>query len=128
MPASCYFRKMVFNPENPTVIYATGYDYSTSPYRAVLVRSDNGGESWNAFYFDTSSTSAYGYSIAVDPVDTATIYAGGYRASGMTMVCRSTARGVTWVRCPDFLSCGNIISIAVNPRDPLDVWSLEGSG
>jgi len=99
-PGSVYIRDLCFNPRNPAVIYATGYYYGASPYRVALIRSDDGGASWNAFYFDTSSTNAYGYSLAIDPNDTATVYVGGYRGSGVTTVYRSVNRGETWEELP----------------------------
>jgi photosystem II stability/assembly factor-like uncharacterized protein len=43
-------------------------------------------------------------------------------------VFRTTDDGQTWLRSPEFLSCGNICGVTVSPADPNVVWALEGSG
>jgi len=116
-PSSNYFREMAFNPQNPNVIYATGYYYGASPYKQVLVRSDDGGNTWSAFYFDTTTTNAYGYSLAIDPVDTATVYVGGYRASGLTTLHRSSDRGQTWEELPFGISGYYPYAIYISPAN-----------
>ncbi|MEO0053166.1 MAG: YCF48-related protein [candidate division WOR-3 bacterium] len=117
-PGSNYFREMAFNPRNPNVIYAAGYYYGASPYKQVLVRSDDGGNTWSAFYFDTTTANAYGYSLAIDPVDTATVYVGGYRASGLTTLHRSSDRGQTWEELPFGISGYYPYTIYISPANP----------
>ncbi|MBM3315972.1 hypothetical protein FJY71_09110 [candidate division WOR-3 bacterium] len=44
-------------------------------------------------------------------------------------VFKTTDRGTNWVRCADFLSCGNICGIGVDFGTDVDVlYALEGSG
>ncbi len=95
LPSSNYFRALRFNPLNPEVLYAVGYNYTGSVYRTVLARSINAGVNWQVFFCDTAAPS-YGYSLAVDPIDTNVIYVGGYRGSGATTLHRSSDCGETW--------------------------------
>jgi photosystem II stability/assembly factor-like uncharacterized protein len=44
-------------------------------------------------------------------------------------VFKTEDRGREWTRCNDFLSCGNICGIGVQPGSPTDImYALEGSG
>ncbi len=95
LPSSSYFRAMTINPLNPDEIYVAGYNYSGSVYRAALARSTDAGLNWTLFLCDTI-TPSYGYSLSVDPQHTNTVYVGGYRGSGLTILYRSSDRGETW--------------------------------
>lgn len=121
-PSYNYFRKMAFNPQNPNVIYATGYYYGASPYKQVLAHSDDGGNTWAAFYFDTTTTDAYGYTLAVDPVDTAMVYVGGYRSSGLTTIHRTSNRGQTWEELPFGISGYYPYAIYISRTNPNLIW------
>ncbi|MGQ9707631.1 MAG: WD40/YVTN/BNR-like repeat-containing protein [bacterium] len=118
VPTSNYFRQMVFNPVNPDEIYAVGYNYSGSANHTIVARTTDAGANWNVFICDTGSTASYGYSVAVDPVDTAVVYAAGYRGIGATMVYRSTDQGETWQELP--LGVNNLYpyAIHISPADP----------
>ncbi|MGQ9678286.1 MAG: WD40/YVTN/BNR-like repeat-containing protein [bacterium] len=96
IPASHYFSNLTINPLNPDELFAVGYSYSGGTARFTFGRSTNAGVTWTTFICDTTSSS-YGYSIAVDPIDTSVIYVGGYRSSGgTTTLYRSTDRGENW--------------------------------
>ena len=41
------------------------------------MKTTDQGATWTATQLDTATT-AYGYSVAIDPVDTTVVYAGGY--------------------------------------------------
>ncbi|MEO0019116.1 MAG: hypothetical protein ABIK47_00540 [candidate division WOR-3 bacterium] len=117
-PTNNYFRNIEFNPLNYDVIYAVGYNYSGSVYHTAVARSDDAGTTWNLFICDTSSTTSYGYSLAIDPIDTVTVYAGGYRSSGATMVYRSTDRGETWEEIGLGVNGYYPYAIYISPIDP----------
>jgi photosystem II stability/assembly factor-like uncharacterized protein len=51
-----------------------------------------------------------------------------YAALDMTGVIKTTDSGDSWVFLPEFLSCGNICSIAIHNTNPDIVLALEGSG
>lgn len=115
---SYFFYQMRFNPQNPNVIYCAGYYYGASPYKQVLARSDDGGNSWSAFLFDTATTNACGYSLAIDPVDTATVYVGGFRGSLTTTIHRSSDRGENWEELPLRVAGYYPPAIYINPVNP----------
>lgn len=96
IPSSHYFSNLAINPLNPNELFAVGYSYSGGTARFTFGRSTNAGATWTTFICDTTPSS-YGYSIAVDPIDTSVIYVGGYRSSGaVTTLYRSTNRGEVW--------------------------------
>jgi photosystem II stability/assembly factor-like uncharacterized protein len=96
VPASHYFYAFTINPLNPDELFAAGYNYTGGSARLAFARSTNAGVNWTTTICDTTPSS-YGYSIAVDPVDTSVIYVGGYRsAGGTTTLYRSFDRGETW--------------------------------
>jgi len=129
IPSYNYLRQMCFNPLNPNVIYAVGYNYSQSPYRMVVVRTTDAGATWSTFVCSNDSlNSYYGYSITIDPVDTGTVYAGGYRGSGATVIYRSTDRGETWEELPFGVTGYYPYAIVVNPADPNIIIAAPYSG
>jgi len=118
VPGSNYFRQMVFNPGNPDEIYAVGYNYSGSVYHTAVARTTDAGINWSAFICDTASVTSYGYSVAVDPVDTGTVYAGGYRSNGATLIYRSSDHGETWEELPLGVNGYYPYGLHISPADP----------
>ncbi len=57
-------------------------------------------------------------SLAVDPADNATLYAGGYGGDGLF---KTTDRGKTWVTIPGFRNT-IIFDIAIDPNNSANVW------
>jgi photosystem II stability/assembly factor-like uncharacterized protein len=51
-----------------------------------------------------------------------------YAALDLTGVIKTTDSGDSWAFLPEFLSCGNICSIAIHNTNPDIVLALEGSG
>ncbi len=128
-PSYNSLRQMAFNPLNPDVIYAVGYNYFSSPYKLTVVRTTDGGATWSEFICSNDSlNSYYGYSITIDPVDTGTVYAGGYRGAGVTVIYRSTDRGETWEELPFGVTGYYPYAIAVNPANPNVIIAAPYSG
>lgn len=92
---SCYLYALALNRLNPAKFYGAGYNYSGGTARAAFCMSTDAGTTWTTIILDTTASS-YGYSLAVDPSDTAVIYVGGYRSGGLTTLYRSSDGGNTW--------------------------------
>jgi photosystem II stability/assembly factor-like uncharacterized protein len=90
--------------------------------KAGMFRSVDAGATWQ----DKTGDVAYAEVpvIAIAPSDLRMMYA-EYRNDA---VYKTTDAGVSWQRCPEFLSCGGICGFALNPSLPDVVWALEGSG
>jgi len=109
------------NPLNPQVIYAGGYKYDGSAWRMSASKSTDGGATWTATQLDTA-TPAYGYSCALDPLDTTKVYVGGY-AGSTTAFYRSTDCGVTWTRVTWPENAYYVYSIYASPTSPNTVFA-----
>jgi photosystem II stability/assembly factor-like uncharacterized protein len=90
--------------------------------KAGFAKSTNQGSSWTPLINDVAFAKVQTLSLAADDPYGVWIE---YKDDG---VYKSTDNGASWIRCSDFLSCGNICSIVTDPRNPLVVWALEGSG
>lgn len=106
---------LTINPMNPQVLYAAGYAYDGAYWRLSAMKTTNAGTNWDTTMLDTASN-AYGYSVAIDPVDTTVVYVGGY-AGSTSAFYKSTDCGVTWTKIawPD--NAYYVYSILVRPVD-----------
>lgn len=111
-----YFDGFAMNPLNNQVLFAGGYAWNGSYWYPCVARSTNAGETWTVVNTDTA-TSSYNYSVAVDPVDTTIVYAGGY-ANSLSSFYKSTDRGETWTRYEFPSNVYYVYSIYVYPLDP----------
>jgi photosystem II stability/assembly factor-like uncharacterized protein len=106
---------LAVNPLNPDVIYSGGYKYDGAYWKLSCMKSTDMGATWTATQLDTAST-AYGYSCAIDPVDTTVVYVGGY-AGSTTAFYKSTDCGATWTRATFPANYYYVYSIFVSPTD-----------
>jgi photosystem II stability/assembly factor-like uncharacterized protein len=89
-------RPLVIDPTNSSTIYAvtlSGWE------RARLVKSTDGGETWNAIEAGLPSSNGQRFfqSLALDPTAPSTIYAGYFDSSGYKgAVYKSTNGGASW--------------------------------
>jgi photosystem II stability/assembly factor-like uncharacterized protein len=95
--------KLVIDPRNPSIIYS-GSEYG-------LLRSENGGQTWNEIKIIMPSKSMPILSLAVNPQNPEHLYYG----SG-SVLYRSLDRGLNWT-VYDFSSDKNIKTIVVDPRN-----------
>ena len=113
--SNTYFQSLTMNPFNNQVLFAGGYAWDGSYWHPAVARSTNGGENWTVVDTDTASNS-YNYSVAIDPVDTTIIHAGGY-ANARTAFYKSTDRGETWTRYEFPMNVSSVYSLHVSPLD-----------
>jgi photosystem II stability/assembly factor-like uncharacterized protein len=92
---------VVIDPSNASIIYAVTQN-------AGIYKSTNGGTSWIRIF--TGGTCSLGYTLAIDPVNTSTLYAGFDCA-----VIKSTNGGVNWF---PILVTSYGLALAIDPTDP----------
>ena len=109
------------NPLNPQVLYAGGYAYDGQYWRLSSMKTTNQGATWTATQLDTATT-AYGYSVAIDPVDTTVVYVGGYAGSTAALL-KSSDCGTTWARCSLPGNMYYVYSLLVSPADHNTVFA-----
>ena len=109
-------RALAVHPKNPNVIYA-GVDDG-------LYRSEDQGESWERL--DSPMNDLPIWALAIDPVDTDTIFAGTRPA----LLFRSKDGGKQWERLPVEVAeeCPNVriprvTALVVDPVNPSHVWA-----
>jgi len=106
---------LVPDPGTGTVAYVSG--------PMGIVRSTDMGANWQTAH--TGLRIAKISTIAAGPWNSERVYL----EVAENGVYKSANRGLDWTRCNDFLSCGNICGIGVQPGTDGDVlYALEGSG
>jgi len=106
---------LITDPSNGDVVY--------SPGGKGIMKTGDRGAHWAAanggIRIATIST------ISASPWNRSNVYA-ECNANG---VFKSASAGDSWIRCEDFLSCGNICGIGLARGADADIlWALEGSG
>ncbi|MGD9752108.1 MAG: WD40/YVTN/BNR-like repeat-containing protein [Acidimicrobiia bacterium] len=117
LPADAQVRAVAVDPTDPNRVWC-GCD--EGPYR-----SDDGGDTWHAV--DLPGPYHTVWTLAFDPTDARTLYVG----TGPAAVYRSTDGGAEWellksAAIRERLDMGfptRLISLAVNPLDPADLWA-----
>ncbi|RPI28783.1 MAG: hypothetical protein EHM61_03945 [Acidobacteria bacterium] len=102
-------RDLVVDPKHPNILYASGYKPTYPLFRSEpmaepgedVYRSTDGGASWSLVNIGLP---VIAYSLAIDPVNTATLYAASWRG-----LYKSTDSGVNW---------NNVLTSSSNDRIP----------
>jgi len=119
-------RDIAVNPLNPDVIYVPSYRYDGSAWQVTSSKSTDGGTTWATTQVDTIAASTV-YAMAIDPVDTTTLYLGGY-VDGRSAVYRSTDCGATWTRKEFPANYSYVYSFYVSPVDNNIVFAGSVNG
>jgi len=92
--------------------------------RMGLFQTSDGGRTWQDMEVGRFSPTTYGRDIKAAPQDAATLYAALSVAADSRDggVYRSTDAGATWQRFDKVQVNGTIMSIALHPRDPKQVY------
>ena len=120
--------QIAVNPDNSSIIYASGCQYYSSgrSCMAVFVSNDSG-ENWTIKAFNPGSTSKRGYTtcISVDPSDSDIVYCGGYFYDDTLTyhykIYKSSDGGENWSDSTGSID-GHPRSIVVNPANPSNVF------
>jgi photosystem II stability/assembly factor-like uncharacterized protein len=122
----CLFDSLAVAPSAPATLYAGGANSTGGPFgcrqsMAHLVRSEDGGSTW--VEADAGLGGRTVTSLAVDPLDSRTVYAQTPPAATIaTGIWRSTDGGDTWLR-GDFLTVDHLVFSA----DGGTLWGTQGA-
>ncbi|GAJ18256.1 unnamed protein product, partial [marine sediment metagenome] len=107
---------IVIDPTDPNVIYCAGFDaYITdnlSDAHLGIAKSIDGGTSW--IRINNGLASINSPSIAIDPNNSTTLYAGVWTDQG-AISYKSTDAGASWVQFPQNVNVDNLSYIRVSP-------------
>jgi photosystem II stability/assembly factor-like uncharacterized protein len=113
-------------------VYVTGQtfsaDFPTTPEvigigNSGIFKSSNAGRTWSAT--DPSPVGFIGDTVtalAIDPVDTSTIYAGVFSFNGPSGVFKTTDGGGNWQRINTGLGATNVRALAIAPTVPRSIY------
>lgn len=120
---------LAIDPVNPNIIYAAtgernpgGLGGSQTPGVGML-RSTNGGASWQAFAVPTNNQ--WLASIRINPEDSDILFAGGGSPGGNGTLFRSNDQGETWTaiwQATGPLFSSQIWDIEINPDDTSEIY------
>jgi photosystem II stability/assembly factor-like uncharacterized protein len=108
-PEGGIIQDLAIDPSNTAVLYG-------ATYHGGIFKSTDGGANW--FLQDNGNTKYYLYSIAINPVTTSTVYAGGVNGA-----IKSTDGGQTWSDAGAATLFDNVVGLAVDPSDPQTVYA-----
>jgi photosystem II stability/assembly factor-like uncharacterized protein len=112
---------LAVDPRNPATVYAAFYSYPEIRYQ--LFKSVDRGQTWRRSSRGLGvETGVALYSLAVDPVAPATLYAGTSRG-----VYKSTNAGRTWQPSNQGASDLPVSALAVHPSAPSVLWAGTGT-
>lgn len=96
-PSQSYGRSIAVSPQNPDIIFLSGYIYTGSTYNPVVYRSTDGGTTWTDVTPSAAAGEYYSYSVAISPVDQNLVLFASYYN-----VYRSTDCGNTWTKVTNY--------------------------
>lgn len=113
-PSGGFVRTIVIDPSNPSTVYA-GLD------RGGVHKTTDGGDTWTRIGTGLASSSVF--SLAVDPRDSAVVYAGTLNG-----LFKSRDAGATWSRSDAGLVDPPVRALAIDPATPGRLFAGTGGG
>lgn len=114
-------------------VYASSRDiFGVTPTK--ILKSVNGGGSWAEVLSDGGSPSEQNKSLAIDPIDSNTVYAGNfqipsvYNAGPDSLVIKSANKGANWSHLPNSTAVGAALGAYAIAIDSARVIYAGGSG
>jgi hypothetical protein len=119
-----YNETVAVDPVHTSTIYASAYDSATNRYGAIFKSTDGGGHWRVTRITDSGGSPVEIYSLAVNPVNSSIVYAGGFYGG----IYRSTNGGGSWHFLDDETTyLGVVTDLVINPLNPSIVYA-SGSG
>lgn len=117
-PGAGYTSAIVFDPVNPSIVYAADF---------YPLKSTDGGESWSAINHGIESIGAN--KIAIDSGDSELLYMSSFSSGAPTnSLFRSANAGESWVRDAGLADAGAIQTVLADPGRAGVVWLGTSSG
>jgi photosystem II stability/assembly factor-like uncharacterized protein len=112
-------RALVVDPNDPNTLYVGSGDFSDESTSGGVFKSTDKGQTW----FETSLTKHWVLSLAFDPKDSKTLYAGTDQG-----IFRSMDAGKTWVGIKTAVTAHYVLTLVVDPRDSRAIYGgTEGN-
>jgi photosystem II stability/assembly factor-like uncharacterized protein len=123
IPDYTLVRSLAIDPTAPSTVYASYADAGGSG----VMKSTDGGQSWNIVTVVASTDVFFHAQIAIDPSAPSTIYAADSDSlTELGGILKSTDSGQTWNAASAGLSNFNIHLLAVDSRNASTVYASEG--
>lgn len=116
---------MANDPNNSSVCWSGGDYYATSVYVMGASKTTDNGATWVRYQLGTAS--GVTRAIAVDPLNSNIVYAGGYESSA-PKIYRTTNSGTSWSAHSVSGISGNIYSLAIDPMNGNIMYTGTTSG
>jgi hypothetical protein len=114
---------MANDPNNNSVCWSGGDEYSTSIM--AVSKSTDYGTNW--IRYNLSSGNGATYCLAVDPLNSDIVYAGGHE-SGARAVYKTTDNGSSWVKLTASGLSGHVYALLIDPTDPAILYAGTAIG
>lgn len=130
--ASLWCSALAIDPRNPATVYTVmaGVEGGGATVKSTVYKSTDGGAHWHAV--DSGLGNAFVQTLAIDPLNPATLYAGAGGVPGDSSVrdggvYKSTDGGAHWqVMNTGLPANAQAQSIAIEPRSPATVYAVAG--
>jgi photosystem II stability/assembly factor-like uncharacterized protein len=115
---------LAVDPTDSSTIYLAHRDRGTDPWSVGVIKTTDGGKSWNTVETGIPSNAVI-RSIAIHPSDPSTLYITAAINTGVAFV-KSEDGGATWYPINDGLASGNFQRVlAIDPVDPSTVYAAH---
>jgi photosystem II stability/assembly factor-like uncharacterized protein len=115
--------RIVVNPNNPSIIYATAFS-NPDPSTLGVWKSTDGGEHWNLTNLNNISV----WSLEIDNLHPDTLYAGTFGDSGAG-IYRTSDGGNSWtLQTNGFFGYNSIWNMKIDPVNPANVYAAVTIG
>ena len=122
--AAALVTALAVDPRDSSTIYLAYRDRGTDPWSVGIIKTTDGGKSWNTVESGLPSNAAI-RSMAIHPSDPSALYITAHIITGVALV-KSTDGGATWTPINDGLVSGNFHRfLAIDPADPSTVYAAH---
>lgn len=120
-----YTYSIAISPSNPRITYA-GYNIKPFETSAMVLKSMDGGETWEEYDLGLEHPSKNINDIVVHPLDPNIVYV----AAMHNGILKTSDGGESWVQANKGLKSLDVLSLAIDPREPETVYAglAEGVG
>ncbi|MEO8034274.1 MAG: IPT/TIG domain-containing protein [Acidobacteriota bacterium] len=113
---------LAINPVTPATMYAADFILpGKTSAQSMVIKSLDGGTTWAHTAQGPPGDEIHGYALAIDPVNSATIYAAG---TGTPNIVKSIDGGASWTNIP-IAAVGPVYSLAIDPTNTNIIYATS---